>query len=144
MTPWIPINADSLQAEERQEIAGVEIVVGLSPYDIPSHFRAYYDPILKRFVIGFKYLSEDEERLTQTQNDHISLVVGKESGSLYEVQLKVDDLKAFSVSLRVGLPEVDSTLHSLANKMHSRNKSRHYEAVREVIKDNRAELLAAT
>jgi len=144
MSSWIQIDASSLQTDELRRVAGVEIAIGLSPYDIPSDVRGFYDKELRRFVIEFRYaLGEDEEREELPHSDHVTLFVGKESGCLYEIHLDVDEIGTTSVGLRMRLPEVNSALLRLADTFPNGVRKRHYKVMGEVVEEASQELLAS-
>lgn len=143
MTQWIEVNTETISPPtESSEIHGVEIVVGLSPYDIPQKVRGYYDRHINRFVIEFKYLAGRERELVQQESDHISLVVGKESGCLYEIRVNVAELNADRVKLKMLLPEIGNAIQKLTKSPRFSAKKWHYEYARDVITKNAEQILA--
>lgn len=148
MSNWIELNPESLNKNEEHIVNGIEVVVGLSPYDIPEMVRGHYDGAIKKFVIEFKYLDGQEPRKSISGNEHVTLAVGAHSGRLYAIQIDVDELSANAVKLSFSAAgnrfpdEVVSAIDSLRGK--NPLKERHYAVARAVISDKARELLAET
>lgn len=142
MSDWIDLDLSAFQKDERTQVDGVEIIVGLSPYDVPEKVRGYFDEQLSRFVIEFQYFGNGEERETDHEDDHVSLLIGKHSKRLYEIHVDVDRLDVRAVELKLLLPEVDEAIGKLASKPPYSNRKRHYELAKDVISENSEKLLA--
>lgn len=139
---WIPVETESLHTNESVRVRGVEINVGLSPYEVPEGISGHYDKSIGRFVIRMKYLQDDEERISAPTEDHITLVVGKHSGCLYEIHVDVDEIGAKSVALKLCLPRVNNEIRKLAKNHRFSKKRRHYDVVKEALGKAEEELLA--
>jgi len=141
MTDWIEVDPSAVSKDERTEIRGVEIRVGLSPYDIPEGVRGYYDKASGRLVIEFKYLDGDEPKEDVVdQNEEVSLLVGKHSNCLYEIRVNVDKIKAETVHVKLALPKIDRVLNQLASRGGSRR--RYYEVAKAVLSEKADDLVA--
>jgi len=81
---WIKLDPKRLDAKQQEATAGMHLEFSLSPYDIPESVRGYSDENQKRFVIEFKYMTEEplnERKLSE----HLSVMEGKNSSRLYRV-----------------------------------------------------------
>jgi len=100
MSDWIKIDPESFSSSERtKDSNGVEVIVGLSPFDIPEKIRGQYDCDLNRFVVEFSYLGESERRVPNVVDEHLTVSVGENSHRLYAVLIDTDSLGAQSVQL---------------------------------------------
>ena len=114
---WIEISPDVFEDfEDKQQSDGVEIVVGLSPFDIPEGVRGHFDDARERFVIELKYMDTSERRLPQKLNQSVTVFVGENSHRLYEIELDVDKLGAESVQLSLVQKAIDSAVTNVPNK----------------------------
>ncbi len=142
MSEWIELEPSSLGRNEHDQIDGVEIIVGLSPYDVPEAVRGGYDKDIGRFVIEFRYLDDGEERVSDAQEEDVVLLVGEHSKRLYAIHVDVDRLKAEKVGLKVLIPEVDEAIDKLGRKPQYSGRLSHYEVAKDVISQNSEKLLA--
>ncbi|NQU21609.1 MAG: hypothetical protein HQ567_10025 [Candidatus Nealsonbacteria bacterium] len=143
MAEWIELDPETLQQLDRTTQDGVEIIVGLSPYDIPDGVRGSKDDQSGRFVIELRYLDNEEEKIAECPGKEVSLIVGKHSKRLYEIHVDVDKLKATEVGLRLMLPEVDDAIEKLSHRPQYANRIRHYEVAKDVISRNSEKLVLA-
>ena len=98
---WIRLNAEEIDAKERAGHKGVHLEFSLSPYDIPDRVRGYYCDKVKRFVIEFRYMTE--EPLTERRlSEHVSVKEGKNSGRLYDVLIDVDAMNVDTITAAIG------------------------------------------
>jgi hypothetical protein len=139
MAEWIELDPEQLNQNERTCVNGIEINVGLSPYDIPERVRGSYDDDIGRFVIEFEYLDDNEPREISWQNEHVTLCVGENTGCLYAIHVDVESLGADAVKVRVSV--ADAIRHLSEDERHSAQR-RHYEVAEEIIAKNAERLLA--
>ena len=142
MSDWISLDPSAFQRNECSQVDGVEIIVGLSPYDVPEKVRGYFNDEIGRFVIEFQYLGNEEERVADHEDKHVKLLIGNHSNRLYEIHIDVEKLAVREVGLKLLLPEVDEAIGKLASKLPYSNRKRHYELAKDVISENREKLLA--
>ncbi len=141
MPDWIKLDPARLSRSETTHVHGVEISVGLSPYDIPDAVRGYYDDDVKRFVIEFNYLDDSEKRVPSWQNEHITLYVGQHTGCLYEIHVNVDELEAKTVKLNVTFVKwIDDAIQNLTRDKRLESRKRHYEVANAVVSENAEQL----
>lgn len=91
MADWIPLNTRTHELPKRHKIRGVDITLVMSPYDIPDAVRGEYNKDLHRFVIEFRYIS-DEPWERSKYNDYIVLRIGRNSRRLYGIEVDVHAL----------------------------------------------------
>jgi len=142
MAKWIELDASTISDDERSEVSGVEIRVGLSPFDIPDGVRGYYDDQRQRFVIEFRYIGNHEEKVAGPKDGHITIMVGKTSGRLYEIHVDIDKVSSQGIKLTLLKPEVDKALDRLADQA-SEPKKRSYQVARAAFTENAQELLTS-
>lgn len=137
--PWIDLEPELLnQSQPHIEKSGVEVVVGLSPFDVPEAVRGYQNDALKRFIIEFRYLGESERQVPQQIDDHVSLRIGENSNRLYEIQVDVDALQAKTVSLTF---VVNKAMQRLAEDKKNPRKQAFYRMAGEVVRQKESELM---
>ena len=100
MNSWVPINAKELDAGQEETRKGVHFKISPSPYDIPEAVRGYYSDKDDRFVIEFKYMT-DEVLTDCPLTDHVSARIGKHSGRIYALCVDVNAIKVEQVILSV-------------------------------------------
>jgi hypothetical protein len=141
MANWIPIDPSGLNIADHRagEFAGVEIVEGLSPDDIPEKIRGRVRR--GKYIICFKYPTRFKERKVMAvfstnlpSTDVATPVVGSHSGRLYELRFPGPTVQ--------GLPQqVDSTVDLLSKDMRYGSRRRHYKVAGEAVSDNANALL---
>jgi hypothetical protein len=97
---WIPLDPKQLDAKQEEASKGMHLEFSLSPYDIPQSVRGYYCEDRKRFVIEFKYITEEtlnERKLAE----HVSVQEGKNSGRMYKVFIDVEALNIGLISAAI-------------------------------------------
>ena len=143
MSGWLRLNQSELNKGTPKKINGVEVVVFLSPYDIPEGVRGDFDESLKRFVIRFKYLGGPEkpnEPLEQvSQDDHVTLAVGRNSHRLYRVEIDVMSLGADEIVLKVA-EDLDEAIDWLSEKRHRPSNRGRYDVAKMAISERKDEL----
>ncbi len=139
MSDWIQIDADHVKTEPVRGPSDVEINVFLSPYDVPEAVRGYYDEQRERFVIEFRYMSDEPTR-AQDMGGPLVLHVGKRSGRLHEIEVDVNALKAQSVTLNTFVPErIGDAIDALATQSGGRRLD-NYNVAKEVLRERRDQL----
>jgi hypothetical protein len=139
MSDWIPLDPDKVSkatTETRRE-GGVQITVGLSPYDIPQAVRGRYDPASDRFVIEFSYISE-EPLVAHAHDDVVVLHVGKNSGRIYGIDINVKAARSKNVGFRISLPKIVN--RAIDNELVNQARTRNYEIAKDVISNRRKTL----
>ncbi|MDE2663335.1 MAG: hypothetical protein OXI39_10085 [Gemmatimonadota bacterium] len=102
--PWIRV--DQGKYDEPREIgmsasADVELDVFISPFDIPKAVRGYYERKRERFVIDFKYITDEPRKYENFGPAEVTAVVGKKTGRILGFEIDVKAIGAESVALRV-------------------------------------------
>jgi len=138
---WIPIENDEINQPKAEDIRGVELHVFLSPYDVPQGIRGFYDDDKDRFIVELKYLTDEklvEEQSEESPEQHVSLLVGKNSGRLYKILIDVRTLEADSVELIV-YEMVNEAITQL--KSGKPNREKYFNAIDDVFSNKMPELL---
>lgn len=100
--PWISIAPSELPISETRDgdVEGVEIMMGVSPFDIPQKVRSRIDPAKPRELrIDFKYLESGrgEPRSDYSEpGSSVTLEIGDHSGRLYCLRIDIDSLLPMS------------------------------------------------
>jgi len=134
---WIKLDSKNLNKPTSTEIKGVRVNVLLSPYDIPNSVRGYYDKDTSKFMIEFRYITEEPSK-RQRHDDYLAFHIGKNSGRLYKIEIDVDSMKANAVELTL------KTISDAIQGMHPKNTQRkkNYEVARNVINSKKKDLLS--
>lgn len=78
----------------------IEVGILISPYDIPDGVRGGYDGDLKRFVVEFRYMVDEEYRSLDI-DDGVCVRLGKHSSRIVGVEVDVDLLHISQVTIAV-------------------------------------------
>lgn len=116
---WNRFDSRLLDHKTTETIKAVKLEVSLSPYDIPQAYRGYYCTDRRRFVVEFKYIT-DEPTVEKKMADHLMAVLGKRSGRLYALMIDVDGLGAETV--RLVLQKVQTEFNLSAPASTTRNQ----------------------
>ena len=140
---WISLSPERLAAERSKLAHGIEVNIFASPHDVPDAVRGYFDAGINRFVIEFRYLT-DEKWDAKEGDRFLRLRVGRESKRLLGVEIDVRGLKAQAVSLWVHAPQlVTQAIDRLAKEPSLARREDNYQIAKEVISDRRKELFEA-
>jgi hypothetical protein len=101
---WIAVDPARFAEYRKENLAGVDVTLAVSPYDVPDGMRAYYQDSLRRLVIEFRYLGLEPYRRVN-KLPYVTLRIGKNSERLYGVEVDVDGAGAQWVTLTVGAIE---------------------------------------
>lgn len=139
--PWIELEPELLnQPLPHEEISGVQVVVGSSPFDVPAAVRGYQHDVSKRFIIEFRYLGESERRIPQKIDRFVTLRIGENSKRLYEIRVNVDALQAETVNLTL---VVNDAIQSYAEDKNNLRKQAISRMAGEVFRQKGPELMPA-
>ena len=127
----------------------MEITVGLSPYDLPDGVRGHRDSSSGKFVIEFRYISNDEPVNSESVDDHVTMYLGKNTDRLYRIDVDIEAMDVDKVNLRVVLPqEIADAFEKLdrrrrfREKLKQRRHLRNHRIAAEVLEKSQQELLA--
>lgn len=118
MDGWIELDPEWL--DRRRELNttndGVEVLVFVSPYDVPDAVRARRDKRAEVFLIEFRYIQE-EAWVRHPCNRMIALRTGSHSGRLLGIEIDLRRTRNNGVvtgreALRIAVDGVDSQLLS--------------------------------
>jgi len=132
-TPWVSVTASKIDPPdvESEVVDGIEVNVFLSPYDLPRALRGYYSEILKRFVIEFRYVDE-EDFVLHNEKEPIVLRVGKRSRRMLGFQIDTDRLDVQQVELNLLTEAIDHLIEEDAEQERHDNYLAAKEALEEV------------
>lgn len=97
---WIVVDPGELDLKAGSTLRGIDIVVFVSPYDLPQGVRGYYSNDKKRFVIEFDYIGQ-EDTTSAKDGENVSFVLGRVSRRLYSVIVDVNKLELDAVTLKL-------------------------------------------
>jgi len=135
---WLSVDPTTFDPAKMIIQKGVEFHVFVSPYDLPDAVRGHFDAKVDRFLIEFRYLSN--ERAERVRVDpHVVLDVGVRSRRLQRIEVDVNGLGAGQVALRI-----DKAIDSLPSLLRSsRVPQANFEVARNVLRKKQPELLNA-
>jgi len=140
MNTWIPVNRGTFEDGKIERFHGVEIKVFISPYDIPEAIGAGYDDKIDRFVIKFRYLSE-EPTYEQKQDDVISLKLGKRSSRICEVIIDMKKVNASEVKLCL-VEAVTNAINQFEKRNPNAGPLERFEVSKNLINENRSQIFS--
>jgi len=137
---WLALSPEKLASENQQKLRGVQLNIFVSPYDVPDAVRGYYDPGLSRFVVEFRYMTE-ERWSPKAQDRFVTLRIGRESKRLLGIEIDLSGLSAQTVSLRLPVPQlVEEAIERLTKEPHTPSREDNYRIAKDVITSRRKEL----
>jgi hypothetical protein len=140
MTDWVPLNAKTLALPKHRTIRGVDITLVVSPYDIPDAVRGEYNKDLQRFIIEFRYMS-DEPWEHSKYNDNIVLRIGRNSGRLYGIEVDIHALPDQRIDLRMNVAKaVTNAINGLAHQSEMVRRREHYEIAKDAIQEKQNQI----
>lgn len=150
MDEWLNLTRrelEELNPGKTERAKGVIVHLFMSPHDVPEAVRGRYDSSRKRFVIDFRYISEEPTEERQ-RDEHLSLRIGRHSGRLHGIIIDVDALKAKSVSLHMHTQEVAhnavrDAMRNLIAHPPTKRRAENYRVAAEVISSKRDRLFEA-
>lgn len=88
---WVYLDTDTIDRdvnkEHRKLIGGVDVLVRLSPYDVPIAMRSTIDTDHDRVKLEFRYIGSDESLDVIPVADNMDVLLGKTSGRLYAISV---------------------------------------------------------
>jgi hypothetical protein len=130
---WITVT-ESLPLEKRS-LEGVKVDVLVSPYDVPEGVRGALSEDGKKFVIEFKYISQ-EDTVERQQDNNAKLRVGRSSGRLYALELDTSKFDPGNVRLRVEVAEaLKNVLRHLVKQPVSPLRASNYKVAKQVVEN---------
>lgn len=133
LSDWIQV--DDSRYEATESLSGgrrVLIEVSVSPYDVPQLVRGEFCVERNRFIVDFRYLT-DEPTKSVRLDDHAIGRVGKNSGRLYSLELDVNAMSVESIDLRV---KVDQAISELAHAVKPKlARTKNYALAKQVVDD---------
>ncbi|HRX86556.1 MAG TPA: hypothetical protein P5572_16155 [Phycisphaerae bacterium] len=137
---WHPVKLADARRAQRRQIKGVDFEVHFSPFDLPDGVRGDYCPKRNRFVIEFHYPGLEERTTDREADEHITFVVGRNSGRLYEIVVDVRAMNAQAVSLRAIVSEqVDRALAGSVPQTRD-VRTGNLSVIREAVANSRPEI----
>ena|SRR2546422_937721 len=136
----LALSPEKLASENQQKLRGVRLNIFVSPYDVPDAVRGYYDPSLSRFVVEFRYMTE-EKWSPKAQDQFVTLRIGRESKRLLGIEIDLRGPSAQTVSLRLHVPQlVEQAIERLSKEPHAPSREDNYRIAKDVITSCRKEL----
>ena len=100
-TGWIKLDQANLDKAERSKQKGVHFEVSMSPYDIPADIRGYYCQSRNKFIIEFRYISDEKTHDVVKKPEGIIFRCGVNSSRLYAIEIDTDKLQVGQVSVGI-------------------------------------------
>jgi len=128
---WLQLDPVEFEDDQQQTINGVVFHISVSPYDIPSAVRGAYDEKKARFIIEFKYPSNESSRETKV-DEHVTLRLGSNSNRIYAIEADIQAMEADAVLLQID--------HLIDEASTNRSARPNYQVARQVIKSKAPQL----
>lgn len=112
MAGWQHVDTKKLNRPRARTIRGVNVTVYFDQDDMPTGIKGEYSRSRRKFLITFRYDSDEESTKRIEYSEHATVFVGKRSERLFEVELDVDAMKVEEVQLL--LPRVGEVLDGMA------------------------------
>ena len=92
----------------------VDIRILTSPYDIPDWVRSGYDDDLDRFVVEFRYMLDEEYRISDV-GDGVRVRLGKHSNRIVGVDVDVAQPAAYD-AIKKAIQNVEETINATTRR----------------------------
>lgn len=126
-----------------QTLHDVTVKVMLSLFDVPHSVDTKFDKEARIFRLIFDYIGDEEPSIKKQGDPAVSLLVGKNSGRLYEIDIAIDQLEFkgdnSKYELVIDVAENSVKHHIITNPEASRS----FEAVNRIFKNYSSELKPA-
>lgn len=133
---WIELDPCDLDEPREAVLDGVPVILMASPNDVPEGIRGYFDERLKRFVIEFRYSSDESWRRVPDPARHVTFRLGRNSRRLYALEVDLNAAKERWVSLVV--QAIEEQKKELRNIWR-----RNYDIASNLVQERAPQLLAA-
>ncbi len=115
---WVYLDSDTIDRdvnkEHRKLIGGVDVLVRLSPYDVPIAMRSTIDRDHNRAKLEFRYIGSDESLDVIPVSDDMDVLLGKTSRRLYAISVDRNLLSHASSS-----QQIESSFENAFRKLQS-------------------------
>jgi hypothetical protein len=111
MNKWIEVSQTEVNKPFQKKVKGINVLMMISPFDVPTASRFGMDPQNNQFVVEFKYLASDEPRDLSKYQDGVCFEVGKKTGKIFKVNIDHKHFKARGydgLDISIGLEEAKS------------------------------------
>lgn len=145
MKTWINVDPSMAFESQKELIAGREVNVFISPYNVPRAIRAEKSSDGKRLIFYFRYLDGEEDAASEGKRTDDGLAViryGKTSGRVTEVELDLTAAKARSARLRDAVEGAEKALDTCEHLEASLSRRLNYKAASEALELSRYGLAA--
>lgn len=85
MNKWIQVSQTEVNKPFQKKIKGIDVLMMISPFDVPAASRFWVDPENNNFTVEFKYLASEESRELSKYDDGVCFEVGKKTGKIFKV-----------------------------------------------------------
>ncbi len=138
----INVSPSDIPSIRRSEQTGqIHVNIYVSPYDIPESVYGEIDEERGTFTIRFNYIQHEPSRLEQYGPPHVDAVrlrVGKNSGRLHAIEMKLADLDA--TSLRVDMARAENAIDRYLGRLSGEHPSANIGIAKGILRDHAAEL----
>jgi len=130
----VELLADDFVNETQTRVLGLH----LSTFDVPRRGFAEFDPQSGVLAIRFQYIDQEPES-TKTLTDHITAKVGKHSGKIIALDIKMAEYNFGEVRMTVSkaLDDVNRVLGERVSSLKRFNERDNYKLVQSVIHQQR-------
>ena len=141
---WIAVDPQMLAKNTTRTTHGIRLVVSPSPSDIPEAVRGFYETVIRKFVIEFRYIGERQEPLdVGSETGDVRLLIGRHSQRLYRIEIDVEKIEGQHLSFQIQAPqEVDAAVKRLGERPRTTYRTK-YEPVRETLSSKRVSLFSS-
>lgn len=135
---WISIDPATLDKKESSKVRGVEIIHGISPFDIPEAVCCFRSEHGDHIVLEFSYFGEGERTFKIPEGDGIVFLLGEATHRIKEIRLTCPKGLRDKSLVR---PILHEGLRRIASDDRFGAKRRHFAATETAIIDAEGELM---
>lgn len=133
----ITLKATRKERMKTEVINGISFVVSLSPYFFPETIQCTYKAETGCLVINFKYIEDEPRERSQENFDYGMIWVGKHTGKLLSIQIRVDKHDIDHVEMSVIDKAFDAIKYVQAKHPDMQDN---YEAAEDALREHEKEI----
>jgi len=110
MNNWINVSQSDVNKPLEKKVRGINVVMMISPFDVPVASRYGLNSKTNEFVVEFKYLASSEYTKVVDHADGVKFELGCKTGKVFKVLIdnnhfQTNGYDSVDVSIELGLKE---------------------------------------
>lgn len=117
MQEWLRLDPEKLNTPKHITIEGADVVVRLSPYDVPIAVRGHVDSSSKNRIVEFRYLDDEPASRRRTLSSGVIVHLGRNSDRVCRIEFPLSTFGPTQpVSVLCELPRLSGDFNTLSEE----------------------------